>query len=168
MPPRADDALDVGWRNVRGGLVLLSGGLLLGLVMSVYAFVPLAPPPSGFQAYGDLPRRLVRLAHIAAIMLPLLNVAIGGWIDRLALGRRAKEWASLLLLSGAAGLPAALLVEAALPWARALHVSGPPALAFCSGVWITAWGALRRREGLAPLPQDPPAAWAGCGHAARE
>jgi hypothetical protein len=134
----------IGARNVRGGIVLLAAGLLLGLVMSLYAFVPLVPQvPAALDRYDDLPRRLVRLAHIAAIMLPLINVVLGGRLDQLALSRRAKEAASHLLLWGAAGLPLMLALEAIVPALRGLHVSGPPAVAFCAGVFVAAWGCRR-------------------------
>jgi hypothetical protein len=136
--------MTAGARNVRGGLVLLSVGLFLGLVMSLYAFVPMVPRvPAGFDHYDDLPRRLLRLAHVAALMLPLINVVIGGWLDRLALSARAKEAASRLLLWGAVGVPAGLMLEAALPLARTVHVSGVPVLLFCAGVGLVSVGASR-------------------------
>src|SRR5262249_57607001 len=80
-----------GTRNVRGGLMLLSVGLAAGLVMSVYAFQPLVPVPPSLDHYDDLPRRLMRLAHIAAVMLPLINVVVGPWLDRVPLSRPAPE-----------------------------------------------------------------------------
>ena len=133
-----------GVRNVRGGIVLLFVGLLMGLAMSLYAFVPMVPKvPAALDAYDDLPRRLVRLAHIAAIMLPVINIVLGGWIDRLALSPRARETASRLLLWGAAGVPLALLIEAVWPVARNLHVSGVPVLAFCGAVGALSVGAWR-------------------------
>ena len=42
---------------------------------------PVAPPP-GFRAFDDLPRRLVRLGHIAAIALPALNLLYVPWMAR--------------------------------------------------------------------------------------
>jgi hypothetical protein len=111
--------------------------------MSLYAFEPMVTPAAGFARYDDLPRRLVRLAHIAAVMLPLLNVAIGPWLDRLALSPRLSDAASRLLLFGAVGLPAALVAEAFVPSAAAWHVSGIPAVAFVAALGIVAVGAAR-------------------------
>lgn len=128
-------------RNVRGGLVLLPLGLLAGLAMSLYAFQPLVTPPAGLDRYDDLPRRLLRLGHIAAIMLPLINIVVGPWIDRLALGRRARGLTSGLLLFGAAALPAALWIQAFRP---ELHLAALPAVAFTAGASILALGALPR------------------------
>ena len=133
----------IGGRNVKGGLLLVSLGIAAGLAMSLYAFEPLVPPPAGFKGYDDLPRRLIRLAHIAAIMLPLVNVVLGGWLDRLRLSRRGKEWASWLLLGGGALLPAALVLEAAWAPARHLHLAGTPAVAFSLGVILVTVGAVR-------------------------
>jgi hypothetical protein len=139
-----------GGRNVRGGLILLSVGLFLGLLMSLYAFEPMVQPPAGLEHYDDLPRRLARLAHIAAIMLPLLNVAIGGWLDRLSLSRRSKQIASLCLLCGAVALPLALGIEAVSATARGWRLSALPAIVFCWGVFVTSVGAART-PGLATV-----------------
>ena len=133
----------IGAKNVKGGLILLAVGLGAGLAMSLYAFQPLVPVPAGLARYDDLPRRLFRLAHIAAIMLPLINVVIGPWLDRLALGERPKRAASALLLGGAAGLPSALALEALVPPAITLHLSAVPALAFCAGILTVSAGAWR-------------------------
>ena len=132
-----------GARNVRGGLLLLSLGLGAGLAMSLYAFQPLVPVPAPLAHYDDLPRRLIRLGHIAAIMLPLINIVLGPWLDRLNLPGSLKEAASWLLLLGAATLPAALALEAAVPTLIPLHLSAPPALAFCLGAFLVSAGAYR-------------------------
>jgi hypothetical protein len=135
-----------GARNVRGGLILLSVGLALGLLMSLYAFEPMVHPPVVLAHYDDLPRRLVRLAHIAAIMLPLLNIVIGGWLDRLSMSPRSKQLASWCLLSGAIALPLALGIEAVSATARSWRLSALPAVVFCGGVFLTSVGAARTRD----------------------
>ncbi len=133
----------IGAKNVKGGLVLVSLGLLAGLGMSLYAFEPIVRPPASLDDYDDLPRRLLRLAHIAAMALPLMNIVLGGWIDRLNLSRPAKQCASLLLLLGGALVPVALWLQAAWAPARALHLAGGPVVAFCLGVFLVTLGALR-------------------------
>jgi len=133
----------IGAKNVKGGLVLVSLGLLAGLAMSLYAFDPIVQPPASLDRYDDLPRRLLRLAHISAIMLPLLNIVLGAWIDRLALPSAAKQCASLLLLGGGALVPAALAVQAVWEPARSLHAAGLPVVAFCLGVFLVTLGAMR-------------------------
>lgn len=133
----------IGARNVKGGLILIAAGLAAGLAMSLYAFEPIVRVPGGLDDYNDLPRRLIRLGHIAAIMLPLLNIAIGGWLDRLNLSARTKQLASWLLLAGAVAVPAALFVEAVWAPGRALHLAALPVIAFCAGVFVSSAGALR-------------------------
>jgi hypothetical protein len=132
-----------GARNVRGGLILLAAGLAAGLVMSCYAFQPLVPVPASLAHYDDLPRRLLRLAHIAAVMLPLINVVVGPWLDRVRLPQRARGTASWLLLLGAITLPCALAIEALVPTLIWLHLSALPAVAFCLGVFVVSGGACR-------------------------
>ena len=132
-----------GMRNVRGGLILLSAGLLGGMLMSLYAFEPIIQPSAGLDQYNDVPRRLLRLAHIAAIMLPILNIAIGPWLDRLALSERARAFASHALLIGAVGVPAGLALQAIWEPARVLHLAGFPVVLFCAAVLVVSFGALR-------------------------
>lgn len=134
----------VGTRNVRAGLLLIAVGLAVGLLMSLYAFVPMLPKvPASLDDYTDLPRRMIRLGHIAAIMLPLLNILFGLVIDRLELRYKLKSTASWLLIAGAALGPAALFVEAFSETARTLHLTAVPFTAFCVGTFILSWGALR-------------------------
>ena len=132
-----------GARNVKGGLVLMSAGLAAGLTMSLYAFTPMVPVPGSLTHYDDLPRRLLRLAHIAAIMLPLINILLGPWLDRVDLPGPLRRAASWLLLLGAAGLPPALALEALVPAVIPLHPAAAPALAFSLAVVVTAAGACR-------------------------
>jgi hypothetical protein len=132
----------IGARNVRGGIVLLSGGLVLGLVASLYAFVPMVPQvPAALDQYDDVARRLLRLAHIAALMLPLINIVLGGWLDRLTMPIARKVAVSHALLWGAVGVPLALAFEAAWAPAREWHLSGLPVLAFCGGVFASSAAA---------------------------
>lgn len=133
----------IGARNVKAGLAMLALSLVGGLAMSLYAFVPLVPVPASLQHYDDLSRRLLRLAHIAAVMLPLLNVGFGLLLDRLRLGGGTKEFTSVMLVAGGLGLPLALAVEGTVAAARDWHLAGPPALAFTLGTVLMAVGALR-------------------------
>jgi hypothetical protein len=133
----------VGSQNVRLGLVLLPIGLLGGLALSLFAFQPLVPPPRGLEDYAALPRRLLRLGHIAAVMLPVLNIVIGSVLNRLALTPAMARRSSLGLLAGMLGLPATLAAEALVPGLHALHPSGLPALALTAGAVIAGIGGWR-------------------------
>ena len=133
----------IGARNVKAGFGLLALSLVGGLAMSLYAFVPMIRVSASLDQYDDLTRRLFRLAHIAAVMLPLLNIVVGFTLDRLRLSRGWKEWTSVLLLAGAVGLPLALVAQGLSPQAREWHVAGPPAVATTLGMVLMAVGALR-------------------------
>jgi hypothetical protein len=133
----------IGARNIKAGLALLALSLVGGLAMSLYAFVPMVRVPEGLTRYDDLPRRLFRLAHIAAVMLPLVNVVFGLLLDRLRLSVGLKELTSFLLLAGAVGLPLALAAQGLSPVAREWHVAGPPAVAMTIGAVLMAVGAFR-------------------------
>ncbi len=139
--------MNSGARCVKAGLLLLPIGLVGGLLMSLYAFVPLVQPPAGLVNYDDLPRRLLRLGHIAAIMLPLITIVTGLVLDRLWLPDRAKNWAGALLIIGAATLPAALAVEGCVAGARELHLAALPAITFVTGACVAGIGALRTPAG---------------------
>lgn len=153
----------IGARNVRGGLLLLSLGLAAGLVMSLYAFDPMVRVPAPLARYDDLPRRLIRLAHIAAIMLPLINIVLAPWLDRLTLPRPLTQSASWLLLLGAVSLPAALALEALVPALTAWRLSAGPAIGFSLGVFLVAAGAWRA-GGLADTTKEVGhARYDGCG-----
>lgn len=133
----------IGSRNVKAGLALLALSLVGGLAMSLYAFVPMIRVPASLDQYDDLSRRLFRLAHIAAVMLPLLNIVLGLVLDRLRLSLSLKELTSFLLLAGAVGLPLALAAQGLSQQAREWHIAGPPAVAMTVGVVTAAIGALR-------------------------
>lgn len=127
----------IGARNIKGGLALLALSLVGGLAMSLYAFAPMLAAP-------DEPARgLLRLAHVAAVMLPLLNIVLGLLLDRIRLSTPNRERASYLILVGAAALPLALAVEAFVPAIRDCHIAGPPSVAFTLGVVLIAVGAWR-------------------------
>lgn len=133
----------IGARNVKTGLALIALSLVGGLAMSLYAFVPMVAVPDGLKGYDELPRRLLRLAHIAAVMVPLLNVVGGLVLDRLRLSVGLKELTSFLLLAGAVGLPLALAAQGLSPAAREGHVAGPPAVATALAMVLLAVGACR-------------------------
>jgi hypothetical protein len=132
-----------GGRNVKAGLAMLALSLVGGLAMSLYAFVPMIPVPASLEHYDDLSRRLFRLAHIAAVMLPLLNVVFGLVIDRLRIPAALKEFTSLVLVAGGIGLPLSLAAEGMWTSVREWHLAGPPAVAFTLGAVLVAVGALR-------------------------
>jgi hypothetical protein len=95
----------VGWALF---LVGIAGGMALGL----WAFDGPFPAPPRFAEYDGLPRRLLRLGHIAAMALGLTNIFFGHELPYLALGRAAKKVASGGFITGAVLMPTFLTAAA--------------------------------------------------------
>ena len=72
----------MGRANVRVAWWMIGGSMAVGAVLGLWSFGGPVTPPPGFRAFDDLPRRLVRLGHIAAIALPALNLLYVPWMAR--------------------------------------------------------------------------------------
>lgn len=88
--------------------ISMAAGALIGL----WSFGGPVPAPEGFRDYACLPRRLVRLAHIAAIMLPVLNLLYIPWMARSRWNRRGRRFGLTLLAFGTVALPCFLTAAA--------------------------------------------------------
>ena len=109
-----------------------------GAVLGLWSFGGPVPPPAGFALYDDLPRRLLRLAHIATIALPVLNLLYVPWIERSMWKGRLRAIGCWLLLFGTGTLPALLAVTAF--WRPALYVLPAPVLALVITFFLLAVG----------------------------
>ena len=100
----------IGKRNVKWGWMFIGLGALSGSIIGAWAFGGPFPAPPGHDNYADLARRLVRLAHVALFMLPILNILIGKELDGIALSDRGKQLISKLALFAMVGMPGFLLL----------------------------------------------------------
>jgi len=128
----------MGAANVRVAWWMIALSLAGGAVLGAWSFGGPLPAPRAFEAYDALPRRLVRLAHIAGVMLPVLNLLYVRWIGRTSWGPGARRVGCRLLLGGTVGLPA-LLVAAAF-WPPALYLMSLPVTALLAAVVLLAAG----------------------------
>ena len=136
----------IGLRNVTWGWATMVLGVVSGSILMAWSFDgPFAAPP-GFHDYTDLSRRMVRLAHVALFMLPLINVVLGRELDRMPLDDRWKELASWSALVGMFGVPLGLTLGA-LVHIHLKYVAVPPVTAMMLALAIMSWGALRSRRG---------------------
>jgi hypothetical protein len=103
----------VGAWNRRVGWVSAAVGAGTGLIMGLWSFGGPAPVPAWLGEYGDLSRRLARLGHIAFFGLGILDILLAQELCRSALGRKAKQTASIAMIIGNIGLPLTLFAAAA-------------------------------------------------------
>src|SRR5687767_1710654 len=105
-------ARPVGRRNLLWGWMTMWIGILSGSVLMAWSFSGPFAAPAGFEDYSDLSRRMARLAHVAQVMLPLINVLIGRELDSLALTRKWKDICSWSAIIGMIGVPLGLYLGA--------------------------------------------------------
>ncbi len=138
----------VGAANLGVAWWTIAAGMALGAVLGLWSFGgPLAPPP-GFGEFDALPRRLVRLAHIAAVALPVLNLLYVPAIRGSRWGLRIQRCGCRLLLLGTLGLPALLVATAVRP--RVGGLLAVPVAALIGAVVLLAAG----RPGWRPPPGE--------------
>lgn len=140
------DPTHVGNLNITFGWVWMNLGFLSGLLMGLkaeqFGLNTLAVGPTWLDGYGSVPRRLIRLGHIAFIMLPLINIVFGAHIDATPLTLAWKQTASYALVFGAVGVPVLCFVAAFYRPAKVLL--GLPASAVLVANLIIAWGFLQK------------------------
>lgn len=90
--------------NITFGFVWINAGILLGAPMAM-AFLR----SDWLGGYGSLDRRLLRLSHVAFIMLSLLNVIYGYALETGAIEISWQRAASFHLMAGSIVLPLVLL-----------------------------------------------------------
>lgn len=110
MNPHTDT---LGDRNRLVGWSLFLAGIVSGMLLGLWAFDGPLPAPERFAAYDGLPRRLLRLAHIAAMALGLTNIFFGHELPHVALSRIMRVVASRAMIVGGVLMPV-LLTAAAL------------------------------------------------------
>ena len=122
----------VGWGS-------LAVGIATGLVLGLWSFDGPVPVPSWLGDYGDTPRRLARLGHIAFIGLGILNVLLARELDESSLGHAARRLASTAMNVGNVLLPITLFAAAA--WRPAKYAMAAPATCVFVALALAAWGA---------------------------
>lgn len=137
----------IGWTGI-------AIGLLAALWIGMWAFAGPMPAPHGFEAYDALPRRLLRLAHIAAVAIGALNVLLALELPRLALSRAWKTACSWLAIMAWPGLVLVLAIAAFVPEAKYALPAG--AMALTTSMTIAAAGAWRRWAGRAAAQRRLP------------
>jgi hypothetical protein len=126
---------------------MIGGSMAVGAVLGLWSFGGPVPPPPGFETFDALPRRLVRLGHIAAIALPALNLLYVPWMARTRWGPAVRRAGCRLLLLGTLGLPSLLMLAAF--WRPGRYFLPAPVLALIVATCLLAAG-LRGETSEAP------------------
>lgn len=112
--------------------------------MGLWSFDGPMATPSWLGEYGDTPRRLARLGHIAFLGLGIINLILARELEELALSRRAMRVASAAMNFGNVFLPLTLFAAAA--YHPAKYFMSLPATSVLVALVVAASGALRARR----------------------
>lgn len=102
---------NIGNKNITFGWIWILTGILVGAVLGMWSFNGPFPTPVG--DYTDLPRRMLRLSHIAFIALAIINILYGYEINNKSkLKLKTKNTGSVLMIFGAILMPVILILSA--------------------------------------------------------
>lgn len=145
-------ATQIDRRNRGVGWASLVMGATTGLILGMFVFDGPLPVPAWLGGYEELPRRLVRLAHISFMGIGILNILLARELSSLTLSEGAKAAASWSLVIANFLLPVTLFAASVYPPAKyALPV---PALAIFVALSLTAWGVLASDKGAVAVNGD--------------
>jgi len=99
-------------RNRQIGWTSAVVGVITGLIMGLWSFDGPLGVPGSLGDYGDVPRRLARLGHIAFFGLGILNLLLARELPDSSLGLGAKKAASFAMNFGNIFLPLTLFAAA--------------------------------------------------------
>ena len=102
-------------------------GAVSGLAMGLWSFGGPLPEPAWIGGYGDLPRRLIRLAHIALFALGMINLMLARQQAALDLPAPTARLALAAMNLGNLLMPTLLVATVFLPAAK--YLLALPALA---------------------------------------
>jgi hypothetical protein len=140
------EQVSAGYLNRVAGWMIFLAGIIGGMVMGMWSFEGPVSAPAALADYSSLPRRLTRLAHIAAMALGMTNVLYGQELPRLRLSERLRRVGAHSMVAAAVLMPTFLTLAAFLDtrWKFALPI---PATATLIGVTVVVAGLWRQGEG---------------------
>ena len=137
-PASGNVHLAIGWTS-------LAFGAASGLLMGLWSFGGPVPVPDWLGDYGDLPRRLLRLGHIAFFGLGILNIMVARHIARSRLRPGWRRAALICMSFGNVLLP--LTLVAASVHEPLKYLTGAPAITVTAALGISAVAAFQYLRG---------------------
>ena len=114
-------------------------GILSGSALGMFAFAGPFRAPKGWEDYTSLTRRMVRLAHIAFVALPMISILYGNHIDAAVLPQEMKLLGARLMIFGMIGVPVLLILSATV-WHPFKYLEALPVSAVLAAFCIMAYG----------------------------
>lgn len=141
LTPEARQAAYLGARAQAIGWCSILAGALSGMLMGLWSFDGPFPVPGWIGGYDELPRRFLRLAHIAMFALGMLHVMVGKWLATSGMPHRFKRSGYATMALGNFLMPATLIGAAI--WAPLKYATAVPTLALTIAFAIVAQDAVR-------------------------
>ena len=110
--PSEVTVVDYGKLSIALAWSFMAFGIVTGSVIGMYAFGGPFSVPKSQGDYANLPRRMVRLGHIASVALPMILVLYGTCIDRTPLTQQLKMIGTCCMVIGMFGVPTLLFAAA--------------------------------------------------------
>ncbi len=120
-------------------------GALSGLVMGLWSFDGPFPTPEWIGDYDSLPRRFLRLAHVAMFALGVLHMLVARQIAAAPIRPDIDRVALSAMALGNVTMPTVLIGSAI--WEPLKFLSPIPALAVTTAVTVAAMSAVRQTQG---------------------
>ena len=124
--------------NISLGWITMVLGILSGSIIGLWAFAGPFKPPKGHEDYANLSRRMVRLAHIAMFMLPLISIVYGQHLDQIPLSDSWKLTGAWTWIVCMLGVPSALIAASFQIWFK--YVASIPVTCGIVALCIMAYG----------------------------
>ena len=126
--------------NITFGWLWINMGIISGMVMGLWSFNGPVRLPADMEDYSSLPRRFVRLGHVAFIALSIMNILYGERIQMVNISDGLKLTGSYAMIMAAIGMPLGCMAAA---WREKLkYFLVLPASAFMVATLILAVGVL--------------------------
>ena len=125
--------------------ISILGGALSGMLMGLWSFNGPFPTPDRIGAYDDLPRRVLRLAHVAMFAHGILHMLVARQITEAPQSPKLDRLGLNAMAAGNILMPTILIAAAV--WEPLKYLTTLPTLALTTAFAIAALSAFRRHKG---------------------